>query len=457
MRIKRILSALLIILLLWGQATVIAESNPHVTFSISCDGNLFFSKYDVEIYLDSQKLELLKHGKTTTKKCEISKGHHTLWFYKKNEHKINGSFEFDVTGEMNISCNLHCRNNRIEVNKQSVKEVITPTPVPTPSPTPVPPYEVIPDKTSLIVKKGETDKITVEINNYTEKADPTYKWLSSDSHIASCTDGIIMGRSSGKTTVSCIVNFPNGYEITKDIQVYVYVPVESITSDSKDITLNVGKQLSPIYTVLPDDATEKGLRYESSDPYVASVNSDGLIAAIAPGQATITATSVDGSDKTNSIKILVVDNRGSLGNNVASIPSQSAQIVCNMLNEQLPHLKVFARRPALASITAALTANQLIRSEKDFVPLTNKDDSIISYIGLSVVNQEELYMAFQDQDGLFWLVSVIPANNTIIYSKDRCSKEEAEDFISESCHPFFCISSNEIDELTDTIASIENP
>jgi uncharacterized protein YjdB len=47
-------------------------------------------------------------------------------------------------------------------------------------------------------------------------------------------------------------------------------------------------------TVLPDDATDKTLVWNSSDDNIATVDSDGTVTAVAAGAATITATSNDG-------------------------------------------------------------------------------------------------------------------------------------------------------------------
>ena len=52
-------------------------------------------------------------------------------------------------------------------------------------------------------------------------------------------------------------------------------------------------QLVP--TVLPADATEKGVTYTSSDPTKATVSATGLVTRVANGTATITATAKDGS------------------------------------------------------------------------------------------------------------------------------------------------------------------
>ena len=61
------------------------------------------------------------------------------------------------------------------------------------------------------------------------------------------------------------------------------------------LNINTTRQLVP--TVIPATATNKLVTWESSNPTSISVNSYGKITALAPGTATITATTVDGGKK----------------------------------------------------------------------------------------------------------------------------------------------------------------
>ena len=56
--------------------------------------------------------------------------------------------------------------------------------------------------------------------------------------------------------------------------------------------------------VLPLNADEKGITYTSSDVSIATVDDKGVVTGVNPGEATITATSVDGGYKTTT-KVLV--------------------------------------------------------------------------------------------------------------------------------------------------------
>lgn len=58
--------------------------------------------------------------------------------------------------------------------------------------------------------------------------------------------------------------------------------------------LRVGETLRLIASVLPDDALNPNVTWDSSAPDIATVSSDGIVTALAPGFTTLTATSIDG-------------------------------------------------------------------------------------------------------------------------------------------------------------------
>lgn len=83
------------------------------------------------------------------------------------------------------------------------------------------------------------------------------------------------------------------------------VNVTSISLDKKSIKLEPGEQDTLIATILPDNATDKTIVWESSDTAVASVE-NGVVTAISPGTSTITAASADG-EITASCLVTVID------------------------------------------------------------------------------------------------------------------------------------------------------
>lgn len=81
--------------------------------------------------------------------------------------------------------------------------------------------------------------------------------------------------------------------------------VSSITLNATTHSMETSEQFSLTATVLPANATNKNLTWNSSNESVATVSSDGLVTAIANGSTTITAAATDESGKTATCVITV--------------------------------------------------------------------------------------------------------------------------------------------------------
>ena len=75
----------------------------------------------------------------------------------------------------------------------------------------------------------------------------------------------------------------------------------SISLDKAAAQVVEGGTLQLTATVLPEDATDRTVSWNSSDESVATVNANGLVTAVAPGTVTITATTADGTGLTAEI------------------------------------------------------------------------------------------------------------------------------------------------------------
>jgi hypothetical protein len=84
----------------------------------------------------------------------------------------------------------------------------------------------------------------------------------------------------------------SGCAVTFDTQ--VEIPVTSIALDKESILVGVGETATLTAAFTPDDAANKSLTWSSSNENVATVE-NGTVSAIGPGQAKITATSVQNS------------------------------------------------------------------------------------------------------------------------------------------------------------------
>ncbi len=80
---------------------------------------------------------------------------------------------------------------------------------------------------------------------------------------------------------------------TYDITVSA-VPVTGISLNTNEAEIEVGQTLQLTATILPENATNKGYSWSSSDESVATVNENGLVSALAAGPVTITVTTTEG-------------------------------------------------------------------------------------------------------------------------------------------------------------------
>ncbi|SMD46300.1 Por secretion system C-terminal sorting domain-containing protein [Aquiflexum balticum DSM 16537] len=78
------------------------------------------------------------------------------------------------------------------------------------------------------------------------------------------------------------------------------ISVTGINISPTDLSLLVGNNQQFSAAILPSNATNKTVTWSSSDPDVASINSNGLVSGISEGTATISAITVDGNFIANS-------------------------------------------------------------------------------------------------------------------------------------------------------------
>ncbi len=155
------------------------------------------------------------------------------------------------------------------------------------------------NQTELNVGRGYGKQLflTVTPANFTDEV----TWKSSNPEIATVTeDGEIRGVSCGTTTVKVTVGNASAV-----CSVTVTQPVTSIRLSQSSATMAAGDVLTLTAEVYPNEATDKGYRWSSSDLSVASVSEQGEVTALAKGEAVITATATDGSGVTGTCTVSV--------------------------------------------------------------------------------------------------------------------------------------------------------
>ena len=119
-------------------------------------------------------------------------------------------------------------------------------------------------------------------------------WTSSDEEVATVSkEGIIIGQKAGTATIT--VTAAENEDIKDECEVTILQPVTGITLDHNELTFaNIGETTQLTATVLPEDASNKEIRWSSSKENVCTVSSNGTIIALDNGVSVIMATTVDG-------------------------------------------------------------------------------------------------------------------------------------------------------------------
>ncbi len=101
---------------------------------------------------------------------------------------------------------------------------------------------------------------------------------------------------------STSVNMASQTELTYQVPPTL---AESITLNETEITLKATDKATLTATVLPELTTDKSVIWTSSNESVAEVDTNGVVTAIAVGEATITATTTDGTNLSATCKVVV--------------------------------------------------------------------------------------------------------------------------------------------------------
>lgn len=80
--------------------------------------NVFLDIYEVEIYVDDEKIGTIAQGNTVEKTIQLTEGKHDLIFYKSGSHDITGSTEIDMTEAKAFSCSIKSHSEDIDINNQ---------------------------------------------------------------------------------------------------------------------------------------------------------------------------------------------------------------------------------------------------------------------------------------------------------------------------------------------------
>lgn len=124
----------------------------------------------------------------------------------------------------------------------------------------------------------------------------TVEWTSSDESVATVdATGMVVAVSAGEADITASVT---NSEMSAVCKVTVKVAAKDITvPDNLDVKLNDGNETTVEATVSPADATNVKVSYASTDEAVATVDKDGKVQILQPGECDIVTTLTQESEK----------------------------------------------------------------------------------------------------------------------------------------------------------------
>ena len=145
------------------------------------------------------------------------------------------------------------------------------------------------DTPTLQLAVGESRKLDAAIYPLNIRTS-NIKWSSSDESVAKVSnDGTVTAISNGDASICVTVE----NRFMAFCKIYVETPVTGITINDRTILLNKGEYADISYSVLPVDASDNNVNWDSSNNNVAAVI-DGRVTGIGNGTATLTATASNG-------------------------------------------------------------------------------------------------------------------------------------------------------------------
>ncbi|MCH5221833.1 MAG: Ig-like domain-containing protein [Muribaculaceae bacterium] len=144
--------------------------------------------------------------------------------------------------------------------------------------------EIIINYAEISLKATQTMQLEATVTG--NATDKTIAWSSSDATIASVdAKGLVTAIAVGEATITASCG-----DLTATCKVTVEAtPAEYVELNSTEITLTEDETFTLTATVYPESATDQSITWISDFPEIVTVSDEGVITAVAPGVANITA------------------------------------------------------------------------------------------------------------------------------------------------------------------------
>ena len=185
---------------------------------------------------------------------------------------------------------------------------------------------IVLSETSIILLPDETLRLTATVEP-SDADNPAVTWESSDESVAQViNNGLVVAMAEGTCIITCRATDGSGTYAECQVSVIHSRPVTEITLNQTSVSMEVDATENLTATVLPANATNKEVAWESSDETIATVSDEGLVRAVGGGNCTITCSATDGSGVKAECQVVVDEHEYvDLG-----LPSGTLWATCNV-------------------------------------------------------------------------------------------------------------------------------
>ena len=186
-------------------------------------------------------------------------------------------------------------------------------------------------------------------------ANNTVSWKSSDTSVATVTsNGLVKAIAPGLATVTATTTDGSNLSASCNVTVSI-IPVTSISLDKTSITLDIEESYKLEVSITPSNATYKTVTWASSNTSVATVSNNGTITPVAPGNATITASTTDGTNLSATCQVTVIKRVKAITldkNSLTLIIPETAQLTASFTPSDATNkeLRWFSGNTAVATV-----------------------------------------------------------------------------------------------------------
>lgn len=120
--VRRISVVMASLCLMSGSVAMASEGDTRavpdsVVIEIECAENLMFSRYDIDVFIDGEKIGMIDHGAADSFELDLPEGVHTLTIAKRGDETVDGTVKFSTPSSEPLSYKASCSKDQVSVEE----------------------------------------------------------------------------------------------------------------------------------------------------------------------------------------------------------------------------------------------------------------------------------------------------------------------------------------------------